>query len=93
MIIYFTFFSPNKQLNYDLVLKSMINSIQYKTDIAMNEVEMSRLRQIASEAKKFYTNLEQIELLKMDHVESPELNVKVNELFTAFNNLCVRIVL
>lgn len=67
----------------------MINSIQFKADIAINEVEMSRLRQIACEAKKFHTNLEQIELLKMEHVESAELNVKVNELFTAFNNLCV----
>lgn len=67
----------------------MINSVQFKADIAINEIEMSRLRQVANEAKKFHTTLEHIELLKMEHVESAELNVRVNELFTSFNSLCV----
>lgn len=65
--------------------------MQYKADIAMIEVELSRVRQVASEVKKFHTNLEHIELLKMEHPESPELNMKVNEIFSLFNNLCVRI--
>lgn len=71
-------------------LKSTINSVQFKADIAMNEIEMSRLRQIAADAKKFHSTLEHIELLKMEHVESAELTLRVNELFTAFNSLCVR---
>lgn len=67
----------------------MINSVQFKADIDMNEIEMSRLRQIAAETKKFHTNLEEIEILKMEHAESTELNHRVNEIFTAYNNLCV----
>lgn len=69
--------------------------MQFKADIAINEVEMSKLRQIAAEAKKFHTSLEQIELLKLEqqqnqNLDSNELNIRVNDLFASFNNLCVR---
>lgn len=82
--------------NHVFFLKNVINSVQFKADIAINEVEMSKLRQIAAEAKKFHTSLEQIELLKLEqqqqnqNLDSNELNIRVNDLFASFNNLCVR---
>lgn len=65
-----------------------INSIQFKPDIALNELELARLRSLTLDINKFHTNLDQIELLKMDHLETEDLNSKSDETFTSFNYLC-----
>jgi hypothetical protein len=65
-----------------------INSIEYKTDIAVNELELAKIRHLTNEIKKYHTNLEQIELLKLQLIESAELNSKLDDLFSSFNGLC-----
>jgi hypothetical protein len=65
-----------------------INSIEYKTDIAVNELELAKIRHLTNEIKKYHTNLEQIELLKMQLPESNDLNSALDDLFSSFNGLC-----
>jgi hypothetical protein len=65
-----------------------LNAIQYSPDVSMNEIELTRLRQLAGDVKKFQHELEKIELLKMDHAETSDLNAKLDDLFAMFNNLC-----
>jgi hypothetical protein len=52
------------------------------------EIELRQVRELAIETKKFHTNIEQIELLKMDHAETTELNTRLDDLFSSYNCLC-----
>jgi hypothetical protein len=68
--------------------QSQINLIQYKADINKSETELEKLRKLSSEIRKFQPEMEKIEILKMDHPETCELNTKLDELFSLFNSVC-----
>jgi hypothetical protein len=93
--------APNTQIHThltDLINESVkwikekqkkLYSIEYKSDISLIEYELSQLRMINSETRQFHGTMEQIELLKFNHANSEELNLKLNELFMLFNEYCV----
>lgn len=79
----------NESVKWIKEKQKKLYSIQYKSDISLIEYELSQLRMINSETRQFHGTMEQIELLKFNHANSEELNLKLNELFMLFNEYCV----
>lgn len=70
-----------------------LNTIEFKTDIALNEIELNKVRHLTTEIKKYHSTLERIDLLKMDiektnQQDIDEIGPSLNKIFSSFNSLC-----
>jgi len=78
----------NDSFNWIRSKQTEVNAIKVKPDLAQIQLDLEFCLKLKTELTHSKTTLETIELLKLNHSESPELTQLVNQLNAEYHSLC-----